>query len=181
MDGKPKGGKDLPTAEESLTFRDKRGFTSQVRFFVTDADAPSMLTDAQAIATDMAAMSAASLNAAHGAYNTAPSPPTYPTPAATERYQDVEDKAVLTYVTASGSYHRYKIPCPLVALFLADDKTMDPANASLVTLNGAVIGKASARNGELISAFIGGIRTRVKIRRRLNINVLSPTDSGPGL
>jgi hypothetical protein len=167
------------TLPQTASFRDAKGQTATVKFFVHAADEPTALTDAQAIVTALAdaALTNAALQNAKGAYTTQPTVNTYGTNAV---YETIEDKAMLTFETASGAIHRYQVPAPVAAIFLADDETVDPANAKVTALTAAMIGKACSEDGVLIASYIGGIRIRKKLKRKFNIFTLNPAETGPG-
>lgn len=162
---------------QTATFRDDKGQTGVVRFFVTAATEDDARPLALAIVNAMAALSNASLDAAQGAYTRSPAPHTY---GANAVYERIEDKANLTYQTASGAIHRYGIPAPKVAIFLADGETVDTANGLVATLTAALVAAGASRDGVAIDSFIGGILGRSPFRRRFNIFTLNPALAGPG-
>ncbi len=107
-------------------------------------------------------------------------------------YQDVEDKATLSYLGGSGTLHKLSVPAPKSAIFLADAETVNKANALVAAITAAMIlvsGTAfvSDRGGIAYTAtpFIGGMRTRRRFQRRrgvtLPLNRKSPGPGGPGL
>jgi len=148
-----------------------------VKFFVVAANAAAALTDAQAIVAALTALTNAAQQNAKGAFTSSPTANTYGTAAT---FQDVEDKAMLTYQTATGQNHRYQVPAPLAAIFLADAETVDSANGLVAALTAAMVGKGASADGVLISAYVGGIRIRKRLKRKFNIYTLNPAETGPG-
>jgi hypothetical protein len=107
-------------------------------------------------------------------------------------YANAEDKAVLTYQTApiSNPFNlfgkmRISIPAPILALFLADQETVDPANASLVTLTTKLLatdasgGVFADGRGFQPTQFIGGVLVRRKQQRKLTLYTKSPNLDEP--
>ena len=156
---------------QSYTFRDAKGNVSTTRLFVDTA------AHAAAIRAALDALTNASLNAAHGIDAISPLPATY---GAAGQFQSVEDKAHLTFTDASGQAHRYSVPAPLAAIFLADLETVDPANSLVGAFSTAILAGAFSRNGIAVTAFIGGVRIRRKLHRRLDIFTKNPAETGPG-
>jgi hypothetical protein len=140
--------------------------------FVTDTTFALATTDMSNVAPLQLALTNCVLVNAKGTYTTSPTTNGYGTSA---EFDTVEDKAVMTFVTATGALHRYQIPAPKVALFLADKETIDPAQADVAAYFAAIIAnKVSSRDGSLITAFIGGTRLRRKLERRFNIYTKNP-------
>jgi len=168
----------VPTFRQTVTFRDDKGQTATTRFFVTAADEDTANPLAQDIVDAMAALTNASLDSASGAYTRPPAPHTY---GANAQYERIEDKAVLVYQTEAGQLHRYRIPAPKIAIFLADGETVDTGNADVGTLNDAMLAAACSGDGVAIDTFIGGVLGRSKMQRRYNIFTKNPALTGPGL
>lgn len=156
-----------------VTFRDAKGNTARVKYNVTGANPTALSTAAQAIFTPLVALSTLAVQTSRGAFTTHLTANTYPSPVA--QYPNVEDKAVFTFGTVVGSLHRIKVPGPLASIFLADLETIDPANAAVTAFTTAFTSNALDSDGNGIVFFIGGTRTRVKARKRLNIFVLTPS------
>lgn len=156
---------------QSVTFRDNKGHTATFRFYVKGATVGDLQTNANAIGAAFAALSNCAVQSTRGPWSNDPIRVTYGTTAV---FASVEDKAVLTYQDPTGGYHRFKVPAPLSALFLADGETVDSTNSLIVALNTAIDGVMVTADGAEPLQFIGGIRTRVKIRRRANINTKAP-------
>jgi len=167
----------MPTYPQTVSYRDAKGQTSVMKFFVVAASAAVALTDAQAIVAALTALTNAAQGNAKGAYTTSPSTNVYGTNAT---YETVEDKAMLTYQTSTGQNHRYMVPAPLAAIFLADSETVDPSNGLVTALSAAMVGKAASGDGVLIASYVGGIRIRRKLKRKYNIYTLNPAETGPG-
>jgi hypothetical protein len=162
---------------ETVTLRDDKGNIAQTRFFVSASTPALALTAATNVVNLITPLSNAALQNAKGAYTTSPTAQSYGTAA---EFDTCEDKAVLTFITATGSIHRYQIPAPKVAIFLADKETVDPANSDIAAFTAAVISnQVCSRDSSLITAYIGGIRRRAKFNRRLNIFTKNPALTGP--
>lgn len=169
---------------ETVTYRDDKGQTATMKFYVSAATAALALTAAQAIVDALDDLTNCANNGARGAYTSSPTANAYGTNA---EYETVEDKAQLTFQTASGALHRYQIPAPLASIFEADGETVKTPDAGgdaqqilLDTLVTAMVGDAASRDGVLLSSYIGGIRLRRRFRRRFNIFTLNPELTGPG-
>lgn len=164
--------------QQSYTFRDVKGQTSTMRFYLSAADAAAAATAGQALGTALAAHSNAALQNARGPYSLPPGPVTY---GGTDgSYSEVEDKAELVFATASGSIHRYRLPACNKGLFLADLETVDP-NGGVGAIITAVIGNACSRDGSVVQSFIGGVRTRSPHQRRINLFTKGPDTVAPAL
>ena len=167
--------------QETFSFRDRKGMTSTVTFYTSQAGLLAADTAMQAIFTDIQPLSCALLYKAKGPTNTPPNAVAYPPAVAGEPYIDVEDKMVLTATTAAGSLHRWQIPAPLRAGFLGDDRTVDFTNGAVSAFVAAVVANCCDRNGIAITAFLGGFRASRPQHRRFNIITRNPTLSGQGL
>lgn len=75
-------------------------------------------------------------------------------------YQTTADTARLLFQTGSGSIIRLTLPAPKVALFLADKITVDPANATVVSIVNAAVGHLSDGAGSAVVSFVGGVYDR---------------------
>lgn len=168
----------MPEYGQSFTFRDDKGQTAVVRMFLTAADAAAANTAGSDIASTIAPLSNAALQGSSGAYTSTPAANTY---GANAEYERVEDKAVLTFQTAVGSIHRYKVPAPKVAIFLADGETVDPANALVIAFVADMLAAGASRDGVALSSFIGGTRDATRLKRKFNIFTRNPALTGPGL
>jgi hypothetical protein len=111
----------MATYPQTFSFRDAKGQTSTIRMWIVNATAAGALAAGQAVHNALDALTNASPGPAKGAYNTAPAPNAYGTAA---QYANIEDKALLTFQTATGAIHRYQLPAPLVAAFDTDQETV---------------------------------------------------------
>lgn len=167
----------MATFPQTVSYRDAKGQTSVMKFFVSAATAALALTAAENIVTALAALTNAAQNNAKGAYTTSPVTNAYGTDAT---FETVEDKAMLTYQTSTGQNHRYMVPAPLAAIFLADSETVDTANSLVAALTAVMVGHACSGDGVLLAGYVGGIRIRRKLKRKFNIYTLNPGETGPG-
>jgi hypothetical protein len=107
----------------------------------------------------------------------------------TSDYDNAEDAVVLSYATASGSIMRISVPNPKDSIFLSDKMTVDPANSAVAAFNTAMnLGGdptanyvVSTSSGSQAAIFLGGLRKRLRTRRKLNIWVRNPELSAPGI
>ncbi len=160
-------------AEYAYRFRDAKGMTARMLVVIGDASAAALDVDAGTLKTSLAAVSNANVAIVSRDYDLF----AYGTAA---DYRDVEDKAVLTFVAADASLHRFQLPAPKTAIFLADGETVDAANAAIVTLVGNFTSFVYSKPGSLMGTFLGGIRIRRKLHRRFNIYTKNPALTGPG-
>jgi len=163
---------------QTATFRDDKGETATVRFYVTadtQADATPL---AQDIVDAIVPLTNASLDSAQGAYTRSPDAHAYGTDA---EYERIEDKARMTFQTAVGSIHRYSIPAPKIGIFAADGETVNGANTDVATFTAAMIAAGCSRDGVAIDSFVGGLLGRGPFRRKFTIFTKNPALTGPGL
>lgn len=164
--------------KQTITWRDAKGNTARSTFYVASGGTlASQNTAALAIINAMAPLSNAVQQAYNGPANAPATEVVYGTNA---EFASVEDKAVFTFQTATGSIHRFQIPAPIAAMFLADGETVDPANTAVVTFTSAVVANAFTRGDEAITFGAFGTRVRRKMHRKLTIFVKNPALSGPG-
>lgn len=161
---------------QSLTFRDAKGHTAVFRFRVTGATPAALETSAAAVVTALTPLTNAHLQSANGPYSQDPTEAIYGTNAS---YASIEDKAVFTFQTGAGAFHRFQVPAPIAAIFLADGETVDHSNTSVTAFTSAMVANAVDNNGNLIAFGATGIRVRRKLRRRTNIFTLDPSLTGP--
>lgn len=162
----------MATFPQTVTYRDARGETTRVSFFIVAATEALASTAAQVVIPLLDALTNAANQGSRGAYSTSPSPVSY---GATAQFESSEDKAMVAFTTNTGALHRYQVPAPKAAIFLADLETVNPAQADVAAFTAAVIAQGvSSRDGADITTFIGGIRIRKKLRRRVNIYTLAP-------
>ena len=164
-------------ARQSYGFRDAKGNTSRVNFFVlydgaTFADGESA---AGGVRAALVALTNAALISRRGLDGNFQNSNVF---GATANYVDVEDKANLTLIATDGTFHHMQIPAPLSTIFTADGETVDQANSlvvALVTALSATTGSSGARIGsQSLSPFpakclVGGKRLRRKLHRRETI------------
>jgi hypothetical protein len=68
---------------------------------------------------------------------------------------------------------------------MADEQTVNPANALVIAFNTAMLDTitntfVSDALGNTFTGFVGGIRTRNKLRRKFTIYTKNPAETGPG-
>jgi hypothetical protein len=165
-----------------LIYRDVKGFSSAVRVHVNYDTIDHAATILGTLNTAIAALTNAAFNGSHGLAFNAPKPTVYGSNAV---FSTIEDKAAFTFVDNAGVVHRFQIPAPKDAIFLADGETVDPANGlvtafvTAMTTAGAGPSFFSSTAGNAITFFAAGVRVRRKIRRKINIFTLNPSLSGP--
>lgn len=168
---------------QSATLRDCRGYTSVLKFVGTNDNLTDLAGSCQDQVNDFAALSNAALVTAHGPYSLEPS--FVPSYGAQADYRDVEDGLILTWGCVDGQLVRVRIPAPKTAIFLADGRTLNQANALVVTalshaLTGGVGGIAviaSIRTHSPIQTFINGFRKRNRNDRRRIANLTKAADA----
>lgn len=162
---------------ESTTWRDAKGHTSRVSFYVASTGTvTSEQLAANTVVNSIIPLTNASLQSRKGPGTSVAGVVTYGTNA---EFPSIEDKAVFTFADANGGLHRFQIPAPLLAIFLADGETVDLSNTNVVTFTSAVIANAVTRQGVAIGFIVGGTRLRRKQQRKLNIFILDPALTGP--
>lgn len=166
----------------SVNFRDVKGFSSTNKFFGsydTPDDGATLYT---AVKNGFAGISNAVYNGGIGV-SVVPSKPTLY--GSNLEFSTIEDKAIFTFVDTAGSIHRWQVPAPKDAIFLADGETVDPANGLVVAFVNAITTATAgpsfvcSRAGIEVNFFAAGVRIRRKIRRKITIFTLNPTLSGP--
>jgi hypothetical protein len=174
------------TARQSLAFRDLRGHVGKVGFWytynsATAANLGAASTQIAAINTAIVALTNAQVVAVNGLAGNRLDPVHY---GSNGVYANAETKAKLSFLAfAAGGVHssfvRLEIPAPVVAMFLADKETVDPANAAVATLFSALStsdaqgGFASDKMGNPITYFLGGTLVRRPFQRKITIYDLS--------
>jgi hypothetical protein len=178
----------MSSRAQSYTFRDAKQQVVAMRMYFND-DAGSIadtLIQATAVATDLQALSNAVLESAHGPYTKAPQAVAAGTAAV---YEEVEDKARFVLATAAGAIHRYEVPAPKSAIFLADGVTVDFTNSLVkqfladlfaLTFGGTapssgVITSLVSRDNKAVNLAIGGLRVRRPFIRRFSIYTRAPS------
>lgn len=165
-------------ARETVTYRDAKGNTARTSFYVASTGTlTAQNTAALAVLTALDALTNCALASATGPATNPALPVVYGTNAA---YPSVEDKAIFTFTSAVGSIHRFQVPAPLAAIFLADGETIDPANTLVTAFTSAVVANTVSRDGVAITFGAFGTRIRRKMHRKFNIFTKNPALTGPG-
>ena len=167
-------------AKQSYSLMDAKGQVARV-VLALNYDGAEAAPDAWTVGSGMAAAIAGASNAflfaASGPYG-------YLVPkqyGARADYVDAEDKAVLTFQDNVGALHRFSIPAPKAALFMADGQTVSPTSAlveafitALITpANSASFGGRASTFSQAPAGFIAGQRQRRRTSRRLTLWTLS--------
>jgi hypothetical protein len=158
----------------SYTFRDSKGNVTRSTFKIGDATGTAIETDYAALQNHLQAISNATVSQSSLA---APNR----TLGTSATYEDVEDKLVLTCTDTQGGIHRFQIPAPKSAEFLADQETVNLAetNMALVVtdIQTFVYG---FRTDTAPLTVVGGIRQRRKLHRKTNVFTRSANLDEPG-
>jgi hypothetical protein len=85
--------------------------------------------------------------------NLAPFPVTVP-------YQGVQDSALLLFQDSGGSLTKIYLPAPAITIFLADNVTVDPANADVIAIVASVLTYGLSSQGLALVSFLGGTYQR---------------------
>lgn len=161
---------------QSWTFRDAKGDVASVRVYCvftggTQVDAAAKCG---AVRTALVALTNAAYQGGRG-FDVAVGVAQY---GASALYQDVEDKANLVWQDAAGGLHHMMIPSPVSGMFLSDSKTVNPAAITALTTAMTVASPdgvyISNRAGIPLINYMGGYRIARRLRRRLNVMVLTP-------
>jgi hypothetical protein len=184
----------LITARSFVSLRDNRGHLGKLgwyyEFDVADA---AHINDAYAQNVAIAAAFVGCSNAAQVAYGgfvgRVLEPNQYGSSA---QYSAAEDKARLTFLAVDddvsptfASFVHYEVPAPKASIFYADGETVNSASAPMVTLIAALLtidpsgGHVVNTSGSIVSAFLGGIRKRRPLQRKLTIYDKSPNLDEP--
>jgi hypothetical protein len=157
---------------ESTTWRDVKGNTARIRWYVdstlTDSAAHSA---ASAVINAITAITNSAFQSAAGPATSVAGPAVYGTAA---QFTTVEDKAVMTFTAADGALHRYQIPAPKVSMFEVDQETVNATDTNTAAYITAALANQVTRSGAALTAFVGGIRIRRKLHRKLSIYTLVP-------
>lgn len=165
----------MPAILETATYRDAKGNLGRVRFYVAQTGTQiTQATAANTIITDMNALTNAFLQAAHGPINQAPLDVNY---GGLAQFQNAADKMMMVFQSSAGTWHRYQIPAPKATNFLTDLETVDPSVLAVSTYIADMIANTTDQFGNALTKYIGGIRLRRKISKRLNITILGPGDT----
>jgi len=175
-------------ALQTITFRDCRGHIGKVKYYylydttvAANAGLTAAYTQVGVINAAILALTNALAVSITGLRSTPLAPNNY---GANSDYANCETKARLAWVAqviatgvgTSDVLARMDIPAPLVAIFLADKQTVNPANGLVATLNTALTtvdahaGQACTRTGAVFtSGLVGGLLQRRKFQRKLTI------------
>jgi|SRR5215472_5775692 len=77
---------------------------------------------------------------------------------ATGQYDLVQDLAVLIFATVPGATVRVTIPAPLATNFGPSSNVVDPTDPNVAALIAAVIGTLGDVNGNVVTAYVSGIK-----------------------
>lgn len=158
--------------KEVASYRDSKGRIGRVSYYVASTGtAITQATAAANVINFLALITNAAQQSARGPATEVAGPVVYGT---TADFASVEDKAVLTFSAADGSLHRIQIPAPKIAIFEVDTVTVDAAQTDLANFVTAFLADAVTAAGASITSFIGGVRVRRKLQRKLNIFVKVP-------
>lgn len=171
----------LGVYRQTFVYRDAKGETSTLRFYIDEGgtgDADAVQVFAVSLRNAISALTNAALQSANGVlteYGVAQ----YGSHSTGGAYEAIEEKAVMSFQDNSGQLHRWQIPAPLIALFLADKVTIDPTNSLVTTFNNLITQAAPAvhvvsRQDIGMANFMGGLFAARKLHRRLNIYTLTP-------
>jgi hypothetical protein len=169
----------LRTIKFNVRYRDSKGWVGGTNFFVAgdaESNAPAdFAAAADTLLTAVTALTNGALQSTSGIdfENQLAITLTYGTAA---QYDAEWMKAVMTFTCDGGSIHRFKIPAPKVALFLADKVTIDNGGSNTPVVNFVNAMKNADTSGTYISTreglpfthFVGGILRLGKQPRRLN-------------
>lgn len=158
----------------TYSFRDARGYIARMKVIIGDATNSAVVVDANTLVGHLRAASNAFAEINTDTFK----PLTYGTAAT---FENVEDKAVLTFrSTDTGRLSRFSLPAPKSAVFLADQMTVDTSNALIsAVINDFTTFVYANDQATAPLAFVGGLRTRRRNQRKINIFTLNPAGTGP--
>jgi len=164
---------------QSFTFRDVKGHTATLRFYIVQGAGTvgNVQSVAQNIEAELAALSNAAIQSSHGPQGQVGTVQY----GVSADYVSVQMKARLTWQDVKGVFHRWSLPAPSTAIFLADFVTVNPGAspgiANLITAVLTPVGGASvgAKDGTLYSSFVGG--TFAAVRRPRKVSILTLGDN----
>lgn len=73
-------------------------------------------------------------------------------------FADVRDLARLTFQTPTGKQVNLAVPAPQVAMFLADQTTVDPS--AIADIISACVGHLTTATGETVTSYVAGVRAQ---------------------
>lgn len=184
----------LISARSFVSLRDNRGHLGKVGWYYEfDLVDAAHINDAYAQNVAIAAAFVACSNAAQVAYGgfvgRVLEPNVY---GASAQFPSAEDKARLTFLALDddiaptfASFVHYEVPAPKLAIFYADQETVNSATAPMTALINALLaidpsgGHTVSNAGSLVGSFLGGVRKRRKLQRKLTIYDKSPNLDEP--
>lgn len=153
------------------TFRDSQGRVAPYRSYVNVLEA-----NLQTVVNNYKALLQPISNASVETFLDPPNAAVYGTNA---EFPSVQDKAVFTFQDGHGGLHRYQVPAPVLAIFMADGITINIANTDVANYVSGVLAAITDRFGNPMTHFVGGLRQRRKLPRRNNLFILAPDDASP--
>lgn len=81
-------------------------------------------------------------------------------------YDDTEDRAVFLFRSANGYEVQVNIPAPKATVFLADDETIDSAQADVASFITGCQSQLCAHDGSALAEYVRGYRQRSRTRGR---------------
>lgn len=167
---------------ETVTYRDAKGNTSTMRFYVNAFAGADPTTNASAFFSvfipKVTALTWAAFQRAHGPFDEY-GPAQFGAHNTGGAYESVIEKMQVVCQNPSGKLLRFQVPAPKVANFAADKITMDPSVTAVATFITAV--ETPDANGCFLCdregfalQVMGGIFVSRKIRRKTGILTLTP-------
>ena len=161
-----------------MVFRDSRGFLYTVRFYTLADDAPTAAAQATAFAAAFESLSNADFEKGTGCLLVPQVPASR---GGLGTYASGTMKAVLVWQDEYGDVHRYRLPAPSSAIFLADGITINQAYGPMATALAAFVSQhIGGRSNVAVSDFLGGYLRAGKQRRRLTQDILAPSLANQG-
>lgn len=162
---------------QTAVYRDARGFTARITFCIAAETLDDATTVGGLLVPALSLLTNGVLQRSIGPYTGFETDLSY---GSTDEYQSVNDKLTVVFTTGDGGAHRYQVPAPKAALFLADSETADPGNADLAAFYGIVLANAvCGREGDVLTRFVGGQLNHRKRAKRIGTYVFRPDLSGP--
>ena len=144
----------------TMTWEDVGGYAVRIGVLVAAAVVDPSGAAVIAIRTAIAALSAAKNTRASLGFEGPIADTT--TPGA---YNDVEDKAAMTFLDSNGQTHTWRIPGPNPNIFLGTD-VVDVTNPQVIAFVNAVKNHSVTRGGATLALFKGGRRIRHKREKK---------------
>lgn len=152
-----------------VLFRDVKGNTSKMRVLIGAATTGACITNLGTLEGHVAAATNANVG------TNIDSEPDFAY-GASAMYASVEDGALLTFRGPTGKLHRYKIAAPISANFNTDQETvLASATAIAAVINDFQTFVYGDPEDTAPLVYIGGVRIRRKMHRRLSIFVKDPS------